>query len=135
MFIIAVAKNGTVDVVTHTVRIEGPPKKPESQSLAEWIPYWLYPLQLPKEEALKLAESFEDVAARITALSTPKGIIEATQEANRASLGDSLPAWVPLMKKIQAALANQAKAGTLVTPEQHKIIWLEIAKGLRRYAN
>lgn len=134
MFIIAAASGDTVDVITHTVRIEGPPAKPESSDLAEWVPYWLYPMQLDQEMALRLAESFEDVAGRITALSTPKGIIEATSEANRAALGDELEIWVPLLKKIQAALANMAQAGTLATPEQHKETWMEIAKGLRKYA-
>lgn len=134
MFIIAVAKGGSVDVITHTVKVEGPPQKPESQSLADWVPYWLYPVQLPREEALRLAESFEDVAARITALSTPKGVIEATAEANRAALGDSLDSWKPILVKIQSALANRARAGTLTTPEQHRETWREIAAGLRRYA-
>lgn len=134
MFIIAVANAGTVDVVTHTVKIEGPPPKPESTSLTEWVPYWLYPMQLDPAVAVKLAESFESVSDRITALSTPKGIIEATAEANRAALGDELDAWKPLLKKIQATLANRARANTLTTPEQHKAVWLEIAEGLRKYA-
>ena len=135
MFIIAVAKAGTVDVVTHTVKIEGPPPKPESTSLTEWVPYWLYPMQLDPKLALKLAVSFEEVSDRITALSTPKGIIEATAEANRAALGDELDTWKPLLKKIQASLANMARAGVLTTPEQHKETWLQIAKGLRKYAS
>jgi len=121
-------------VVTHTVKIEGPPPKPESTSLTEWVPYWLYPMQLDPAVAVKLAESFESVSDRITALSTPKGIIEATAEANRAALGDELDAWKPLLKKIQATLANMARANTLTTPEQHKAVWLEIAEGLRKYA-
>jgi hypothetical protein len=133
-FTVAAALNGTVDVVKHTVTITGPPKKPETASLAEWIPYWLYPMQLDKEEALMLAVSFEDVAERITAISTPKGIIEATAEANRTALNGSLPAWKPLLVKVQASLANKARAGLLSTPEQHKETWNEIATGLRRYA-
>jgi len=135
MFIIAAANGDTVDVVTHTVKIEGPPPKPESSSLAEWVPYWLYSMQLDPKTAIELAESFESVSDRITAISTPKGIIEATAEANRAALGDELETWKPLLKKIQAALANQARAGTLATPDQHKETWLEIAKGLRKYAS
>ena len=134
MFIIAVAKGGTVDVVTHTVKIEGPPEKPESQSLADWIPYWLYDMQLPREEALALAQSFEETAERITALSTPQGIIEATGEANRVALGGSLEAWKPLLQKVKTALETRAKANTLTTPDQHKEAWREIAQGLRKYA-
>jgi len=134
MFIIAVAKGGSVDVVTHTVKIEGPPERPEGQSLVDWIPYWLYPMQLDSNQALLLAASFEEVASRITAISTPKGIIEATAEANRAALGDNLVTWKPLLAKIKATLEHRAKNGTLATPDQHKETWREIAKGLRRYA-
>ena len=134
-FIIAVAKAGTVDVITHVVKIKGPPKEPTTPDLALWIPYWLYPLQLPKDEALRLAEAFEDTASRITPLSTPKGIIEATAAANRAALGKSLSAWKPLLAKLQATMKNRAKEGKLTTPEQHKAMWLEIARGLRAYAD
>ena len=133
-FTVAAALGGTVDVVTHTVIITGPPKKPETATLVEWIPYWLYPLQLDKAEAIKLAESFEDVASRIDTLSTPKGIIEATATANRAALGTRIAAWKPLLVKVQASLTNKSRAGLLKTPEQHKETWNEIATGLRRYA-
>lgn len=134
VFIIAVSKAGTVDVVTHTVTIEGPPEKPTTPDLALWIPYWLYNMQLPKEEALALAQGFELTASRITPLSTPEGIIKATSEANHAALGASIGAWQPLLVKLQAAMKNRAEAGQLVTPEQHKEMWLEIARGLRKYA-
>jgi len=134
LFFIAVAKDGTVDTLIHTVHIEGPPERPSTDDLALWIPFWAYELNLPKTEATKLAESFEDVAGRITALSTPKDIIKATGEANRAALGDSLETWKPILKKIQGTLVNRAKAGTLTTPEQHKTTWTEIAKGLHKIA-
>jgi hypothetical protein len=134
MFIVAVAKGGTVDVITHVVKIEGPPKEPTSPDLSLWIPYWLYSLQLDKTEAIALAEGFEATAARITPLSTPKGIIEATAEANRTALGASIGAWRPLLTKLQSAMKNRATQGLLATPEQHKEMWLEIAQGLRKYA-
>ena len=133
-FTIAAALGGTVDVVTHTIAIEGPPEKPESASLAEWIPYWLYSMQMDKTEALNLAKSFEDIASRIDTLSTPKGIIQATATANKAVLLGSLPKWMPLLKKIQASLANMSRAGLLKTPDQHKAVWNDIATGLRKYA-
>jgi hypothetical protein len=135
MFIIAAAMNGTVDVVTHTVTIQGPPKEPTTPDLSLWVPYWLYPLQLDKAEALALAQGFEATAARITPLSTPKGIIEATAEANREALGGSISAWRPFLTKLQSAMKNRAKQGLLQTPEQHKEMWLEIARGLHKYAD
>lgn len=134
MFIIAVAKGGQVNVITHTIKIEGPPKKPTTPDLTQWIPYWLYPLQLPKEEALTLAQAFEDTANRITPLSTAEGIIEATREATHAALGTNTSAWSPLMAKLKSAMQNRAKEGKLITPEQHKEMWLEISHGLRKYA-
>jgi hypothetical protein len=133
-FTVAAALGGTVDVVQHTVTITGPPKKPTTDDLSLWIPYWAYGFQLNKEEASALAASFEDVADRITALSTPEGIIKATSEANREALGGSLATWKPLLVKIQSSLANKARAGLLKTPEQHTETWSEIARGLRRYA-
>lgn len=134
MFIVAAAKGGTVDVVTHVVTIVGPPKEPTTPDLSQWIPYWLYPLQLDKTEAVALAKGFEETASRITPLSTPKGIIEATAEANRKALGASIGAWRPLLAKLQAAMKNRAATGELTTPAQHKEMWLEIAKGLYKYA-
>jgi len=133
-FIIAAAKGGTVDVIRHTVTIKGPPKEPTTPDLAQWVPYWLYTMQLDKDMALRLAESFEATSERITPLSTPKGIIEATKEANRAALGDSITEWTPLLKKIQSSLINMAKRGELTTPAEHKAVWNAIATGLRKYA-
>jgi hypothetical protein len=134
MFIIAAAKDGTVDVITHIITIKGPPERPATESLTQWIPYWLYPLNLPKDEASALAGSFESVSSRITELSTPEGIIEATAQGTREALGASLTSWKPLLGKIQVALAKRAHAGSLTSPQQHKETWSEIAKGLRSYA-
>jgi hypothetical protein len=133
-FIVAVALEGTVDVSRHTLVITGPPERPTTDDLALWIPFWAETMNLPKEEALTLAASFEDVASRITAISTPKGIIEATAEANRTALGPSLAAWRPMLVKIQTALGKRSQTGLLSTPEQHTATWREIAAGLRKLA-
>jgi len=133
LFIIAVASGGTVDVIQHTVRVEGPPMKPDSNSFSDWLPYWLYPVDPPAAEIERLANSFEAISNQITSLSTPQGIIEATGKANREVLGDKLDFWKPILIKIQVNLTNRAKSGELKTPEQHKTVWLEIAAGLRRY--
>lgn len=130
-FVIAVAKNGVVDVVTHVVRIIGSPTMPTTDDLATWVSYWVLEANLPKEECEKLAASFEAVAARKDELLTPSDWIKVTAKSNRAALGDRLSAWAPVLDKIGAELANRAGGGTLSTPEEHEKIWLEVAEGLR----
>lgn len=129
-FILACAKEGEVDVVSHTVRVIGPPSQPTSQSLTEWIPYWAWPMNLPHEEAQALADNFEQIANR--KLAEPEDWIKATAETNRETLGDSLPKWKPMLDKIQTVLEKRAKEGSLTTPDQHVETWLEIAEGLRK---
>jgi hypothetical protein len=131
-FIIACAKDGTVDVITHVVRVIGPPPMPESDSLAEWIPFWLWTYQLPAEQAEALAAAFESVAAEAPRLKTPTEWAQATAEATRRTLGDDLNAWKPILDRIGKAIAKQASEGSLQTPDQHAKIWMEIAEGLRK---
>lgn len=130
-FIVACAKNGAVDVVTHVVRVVAPPTMPTTDSLAEWIPYWMWDVPLPHEECIKLAESFEAIAARKADLHDPVDWIKATAESNRAALGDRLDAWRPVLDKIGSELVKRAENGTLMTPEEHEKAWLEVAEGLR----
>ncbi len=146
MFIIACAYNGTVDIVTHTVTIVGivPPDdvspdvaKPDANAdLDKWVVYWCSKGAQSQLEADKLAGSFDSVAAQIAAmvLRTPAEIIQATATANRTALGDSLPAWEPVLQSIRGELRNQADKGLLNTPAQHQKLWKTIAKGLRAYA-
>lgn len=130
-FIVACAKDGTVDVVTHVVKVVGPPPMPTTDSLSEWIPFWNWAEMLPKEECDLLAASFEAVAALSHELDTPEKWMEMTAKANRNALGDRLEAWKPMLNKIGAALKKRAESGALTTPEDHEKAWLEIAQGLR----
>ena len=130
-FVVACAKDGTVDVVTHTIRVIEPPTVPVTDSLAEWIPFWNWDMDLPRGECEKLADSFEAIAARHGELTTPDEWIKATAESNRAALGASLPAWKPILDKIGENLRKRAETGTLMSPEDHEKVWLEIAQGLR----
>jgi hypothetical protein len=130
-FIVACAKDGSVDVVTHLVRVTEPPTTPTTDSLSEWIPFWNWDTGLPREECEKLADSFEALAARRDELTTPGDWIKATAEANRAILGERLHAWTPLLDKIGKNLRKRAETGTLITPADHEKVWLEIAQGLR----
>lgn len=146
MFIIGCAYNGTIDVVTHSVTITGSSypdivypdvaRPTADSSLEEWIPYWCSINKRPQNEANLLASSFNNVAAQIAAqvLQKPSEIIQATAEANRVALGKSLPGWKPTLRQIQGEIRAQADRGALTTPEQHRKLWLIIAKGLQTYA-
>lgn len=131
-FIVACgAEDGSVDVITHVVTVPEPPSKPVSNSLAEWIPYWNWNMDLPQSECLALANSFDDIADKQATLPEPKDWIEATAAANREVLGDRIDAWAPMLDKIGAKLLKMAESGALQTPEEHAKVWREIARGLR----
>jgi len=132
VFVVAAAKESTVDVVRHVVIVRGPPPMPQTDALDEWIPFWAFSLNLPSDGAKdRLAASFEQIAARDD-LEEPKEWILATAEANRAALGDDLAIWKPILDKIGEALLKKAQNGALATAEQHKETWLEIARGIRK---
>lgn len=155
MFIIACASGGTVDVVTHVVAIgDGgvspptpptPPTPPNPDDpiipvplsdLQSRIIKWCTDSKLPKLEASKLAASFSSVASTIAAgvNTTPEQIVAATGEANRAALGTSIEAWIPVLKNIQGDLKKESEAGNLQTAQQHQDMWTAIAKALETYA-
>jgi hypothetical protein len=131
-FTLAVSLKDTVDVITFTIKVEGPIAPPASDSLEEWIPYWMAEMELPAAEKEALAVSFEQIALKMTVLATPEAIIKATAEANRAALGANLPAWIPLLQKIQVSLDKLAKSGKMTTPQQHAEVWAAIARGIRK---
>jgi hypothetical protein len=159
MFIVACAYDGSVDVTTHIVVIKGsvdsndtvkpikPVKpvdsddeypdinKPTTNNLSQWTVYWCSINKGKKEEAVKLAESFESIAAQISAgdLQTAIEITGATAEVNRRALGEALPKWLPVLRELQAAMKNLATEGKLSTPDQHRDLWSDIAQGLRLY--
>ena len=151
MFIVACGLENTVDVLTHVVKIVGPvPTPPDPNNtnypvvarpkdgalLTAWIPYWCSQAQRSKEETLKLAASFDSVAATISAgiNTTPQQIIEVTSKSNNQALGASIDGWIPVLQNIQLEMKIRAQAGTLTTPEQHSLLWREIADGLKAYA-
>lgn len=129
--IIGCAVDGTLDVVSHIIRIIGPPEAPVNGTFVELIPYWMWFEYHPWEECQALADSFESIAARIEDLPTPKDWIDATAEANRVVLGGQIDVWSSMLEKIGVELLRKAQAGELTTPEEHQKVWLDIAKGLR----
>jgi hypothetical protein len=73
------------------------------------------------------------VAAQIAAgtLKTPEAVQAASREANKAALGnDGATAWLPWFEKLQAFLAEEAKAGRMKDVSEIRAKWLDIAKGL-----
>jgi hypothetical protein len=128
---VSCAKNGSIDHTVFTIMVVGPPDMPVGDNLAEWIPFWMWPLDLPSTTAELLAASFEGIAAKANELTTPKEWIEVTAEANRKVLGENIEDWRPILDKIGEMLLKKAENGELVTPEDHKKVWLEIAEGLR----
>lgn len=130
-FIVACAKGGSVDVVTHVIRVIGPPPMPQSDSLAEWIPFWNWVEMLPTEECELVASVFEGVAERKADLTDANDWLKATAEANRQALGDRIEKWKPMLDKIGAALQKKAETGALATPEDYEKAWLEVAQGLK----
>ena len=106
-----------------------------NSGLGEWVTYWCSINKRPKSETVKLADSFEGVAAQIAAgtLQRADEIIKATASANRAALGNSLPDWLPVLREVQSVMKTLATQGKLSTPSQHQALWGEIAEGLQRY--
>lgn len=130
-FTLAVALDGTVDVVTFQIKVEGPLQPPQTDNLGEWVTYWKASMDLPKDKVEALAISFDRVALQMTTLAKPEVIIQETAKANREALGADLDKFVPLLQKIQTALQKMAQSGQLTTPEQHAVVWQDIARGLR----
>ena len=148
MFVVACAYDGTVDIAILTVVVKGAVTPdgatyPEialpqvDASLGDWTAYWCAANRRPKEEAKRLAASFENVATQIAAgvIQDPSEIIAATAAANRAALGDSLPSWMPVLEQLQAKMKERADEGKLSTTDEHREVWLSIAKGLRTYVS
>jgi len=129
--IIGCAVAGTLDVISHTIRVIGPPEVPAKDAFNELIPYWMWSDPLPSEKCQALAASFESIAARIEELPTPTDWIEATAQANRTVLGDQFDVWSGVLEKIGNELLRKAQVGELTTPEEHRKVWLEIAEGFR----
>jgi hypothetical protein len=144
MFIVACAYNGSVDVATHIVTVGGgvpyvpDVSKPDAVAgIDKWAVYWCSTNELPSDEARRLAGSFEAISAQIAAgiLQEADEIVAATADANRKALGDSLSDWLPVLRELQAVMREKAEQGELSTPDQHRVLWKEIAEGLRNYAS
>jgi|GEM_PF-1898013 len=130
-FIVACAKGDTVDFTIHIVKVLAPPPMPQTDSLADWIPYWNWTIDLPKEEISSLAAGFEEIAARADEFEDVSDFIRATAVASRTILGDRIDAWKPLLDKVGANLKEKAETGAMTSPEECRAEWLRVAEGLK----
>jgi hypothetical protein len=132
MFILAVAKNGTVDVITYSVEITGPPQPPQPPQPGTEVSEQVAALtaSLPKPEKIKLADNFDRIAAM--GLTDASVWIYETSKSNRDLLGQKVPVFEPFFKELGVILGKLAEDDKLTTPEDHIRVWKEIAVGLRK---
>lgn len=132
--IAAIYKEGDLSIHSQPVTVDGVRTDPTvpiptilNTELAMKVKGWAQKYKVPKETCIKLASNFNQVASQISAgtLKTPSEIISTTAEMNQDLTLDE-----NLMAELQAYLTSQSDIGNLKTPEQHKIVWQSIAKGL-----
>lgn len=134
-FVVAAAKDNTVDVKIHIITIPGGPAQP-TDDIGVKIADWCKPISYPqkRDDLLKLAQSFSSVSAIISDQMSPEDIVKATIQSNRDALGGNLDNWVPFLQNLQDELKARAGAGKLPDTEAHRQMWRAIADGLKDYA-
>ena len=141
LFIASCALNGESDVKTHTVKVVGQkPAKPSDpgENLVEKVLSWceLVDSPTPRDDALKLAQSFSSLATVINngTFSTAGEIVAATKTSNRDALGSNLKYWVPLLDGLMNELRAMSTVGMLPDPMAHGPVWMAVSEGLEEYA-
>jgi hypothetical protein len=139
LFIVSAAKGDTVAVETHNIIIgDGIAPTPGPADLSAKVVSWAKLVQpASRDEAIKLAQSFNSVSATVAAgvITTPTDIVNVTKTSNRQALGTSIAKWTPFLEALNVELSAQAKAGTLTDAASHAKAWRQIAIGLEKYAN
>jgi hypothetical protein len=123
LVIIAGVEEGVPVLRTHRLVVEG---GAVSSDLATRMKGWAKTVtsENVSEEALKFAQSFRALAgAKIPV----EQMLEATADANRRALGESLDAWKPFLDRLGLYLDSLAVDGKLKTAEQYKETWLRLA--------
>lgn len=84
------------------------------------------------ETAAALASAFNATASQIAAgaLDDPHEIVAEQTRRNREAVGDAREAWLTFFTWLEDELQQRADDGEMVTPEEHRQIWLQIAEGL-----
>lgn len=104
--------------------------------LADLVAGWLRDL-VPAEVAhhsTALAAEFKHTADELigSSLVEPQEIIDHTTSVNRAVAGQDREKWLPFFLELRKTLNAFKDAGLLVTLDDHKKYWREIADGLER---
>lgn len=143
IFVLAVAKDGVVEVKMHTILVEGvvppiPPVNPVNDFSTK-VASWCEQVQSPtkRDDALKLSQSFISVAATIASgvIKEPKDILEVTKTATRSALDETgVQNWVPFLEALRMELNAMDTAGKLNSADAHAATWRAIGEALRAYA-
>lgn len=130
MFILAAAKDGDVDVVTHDLRVVG---KPSYSGIETKVRQWVRGVNTTKDEAEKLANSFKTVAmvARSGQIRDIEGFIQATKVANQDAIGANLESWAPFRAALNQELTSKHEAGELPDLDAHIQYWIELSEALK----
>jgi hypothetical protein len=141
LVIVSCALNGQSDVKTHTIRVIGPqPMTPVNpgENIAGKVSDWCEAVDspTPRDDALKLAQSFASLASVIenNTFETPREIITATKTSNRDALGTNLDHWIPLLDGLMNELKAMEAAGMLPDAQAHGPVWRAVSEGLTAYA-
>lgn len=130
LFVLGVAKDGTVDVVTFKITVYGPPDAPSDVAdVPGHIRYWLWSTQGSEEARMLLADAFDRVAQM--GLSEPSAWIYETKRAVDDALGEEKPQWDAFLKQVGGYMGELGNAGIMIEPEDHRNVWLQIAATLR----
>jgi len=141
LIIVSCALNGKSDVKVQVVRVIGPqPFKPvdPGENIAEKVLSWCETVNspTPRDDALKLAQSFSSLATVINSntFNAPIEIVAATKTSNRDALGSNLEYWVPLLDGLMNELKAMSSAGKLPDALSHGPVWRAVSEGLKAYA-
>lgn len=85
-----------------------------------------------KQDALKVANNFEKIAAAIAAgaIKGPQSILTNTKEANDDAIGNR-DAWLPFFNSLSAYLQSASKTNKLKTDEQYASLWKDISSAIK----
>jgi hypothetical protein len=125
ILISGVAEDGSPEMITHRLVVEGGIENPAVANLESKIKTWSKLVKTDREAAIKLAQSFRAISnADIPA----EKFLEATAKANKQALDDSLEAWMPFLDRLGTYLDEVQ----LSTTADYQRVWVEIADGIER---
>lgn len=109
------------------------PAPAPTAGLAANVTQWCTAGGVDKAVAKQMASNFSTVAKEISLaqLKDAEAIIARTAQLNSTL---TLDGYETVMGQLQAHLTSQADAGNLSTPQQHTVVWEQIAAGLNAYA-